>query len=146
MTRRRGKVKPEGRVGLPRVVLLAHLLGFWRFIRTENPWVGDSHSVYFRLFRYRLEFRKLAKHPPGVFGLASPQIESFVVFCRRISEVYPEYVIGFRALCNGPGLRRFEICPIHLHSSSFTLKKKKLIAKEKLDGLGGELVAHWRQR
>ncbi|MED6139685.1 hypothetical protein PIB30_086124, partial [Stylosanthes scabra] len=47
MTRRRGKVKPECRVGLPRVVLLAYLLGFWRFIRTENPWVGDSHSVCF---------------------------------------------------------------------------------------------------
>ncbi|MED6149230.1 hypothetical protein PIB30_060430, partial [Stylosanthes scabra] len=104
MTRRRGKVKPECRVGLPRVVLLAYLLGFWRFIRTENPWVGDSHSVYFRLFRYRFELGKLAKHSSGVFGLASPQIESSVVFCQRISEVCPEYVIGFRALCNGPGL------------------------------------------
>ncbi|MED6122331.1 hypothetical protein PIB30_038811 [Stylosanthes scabra] len=109
MTRRRGKVKPECQVGLPRVVLLAYLLGFWCFIHIENPWVGDSHSVYFRLFRYRFELGKLAKHSSGVFGLASPQIESSVVFCRRISEVCPEYVIGFRALCNGPGLRRFEI-------------------------------------
>ncbi|MED6113719.1 hypothetical protein PIB30_073457 [Stylosanthes scabra] len=105
----RGKVKPECRVGLPRVVLLAYLLEFWRFIRTENPWVGDSHSVYFRLFRYRFELGKLAKLPPGVFGLASPEIESSVVFCRRISEVCPEYVIGFRAFSNGPGLRRFEV-------------------------------------
>ncbi|MED6211373.1 hypothetical protein PIB30_073094 [Stylosanthes scabra] len=79
------------------------------FIRTENPWVGDSHSVYFRLFRYRFELGKLAKHSSGVFGLASPQIESSVVSCWRISEVCPEYVIGFRALCNGPGLRKFEV-------------------------------------
>ncbi|MED6149136.1 hypothetical protein PIB30_059585 [Stylosanthes scabra] len=103
MTRRRGKLKPEYRVGLPRVVLLAYLLGFWRFICTENPWVGDPHSVYFRLFRYRFERGKLAKHSSGVFSLASRQIESSVVFCRRISEVCPEYVRGFRALCNGPG-------------------------------------------
>ncbi|MED6200914.1 hypothetical protein PIB30_089983, partial [Stylosanthes scabra] len=34
--------------------------------------------------------------------------ESSVVFCRRISEVCPEYVVGFRALCNGLGLRRFQ--------------------------------------
>ncbi|MED6112435.1 hypothetical protein PIB30_061737 [Stylosanthes scabra] len=104
----REKVKPEFRAGLPRVVLLAYLLGFWRFIRAENPWVGDSHSVYFRLFRYRFELGKLAKHSPGVFGLASPQIESYPVFCRRISEVCPEYVLGFRTLCNEPGLRRFQ--------------------------------------
>ncbi|MED6151800.1 hypothetical protein PIB30_085882, partial [Stylosanthes scabra] len=50
------------------------------------------------LFRYRFELGKLAKHSSGVFGLASPQIESSVVFCRRISEVCPEYVIGFREL------------------------------------------------
>ncbi|MED6163124.1 hypothetical protein PIB30_076805 [Stylosanthes scabra] len=103
MTRRRGKGKPECRVGLPRVVLLAYLLGFWRFIRTENPWVGNSHSVY---FRYRFELGKLAKHSPGVFSLASPQIESSVVFFQRISEVCPEYVLGIRTLCNEPGLRR----------------------------------------
>ncbi|MED6127451.1 hypothetical protein PIB30_088271 [Stylosanthes scabra] len=107
MTQRRGRVKPECRVGLPRVVLLAYLLGFWCFICTENPWVGDSHSVYFRLFRYRFELGKLANHSSEVFGLASPQIESSVVSCRRISEVCPKYVLGFRTLCNEPGLRRF---------------------------------------
>ncbi|MED6140438.1 hypothetical protein PIB30_093221 [Stylosanthes scabra] len=79
MTRIRGKVKPECRVGLPRVVLLAYLLGFWRFIRIENPWVGDSHSVYFRLFRYRFELGKLAKRSSGMYGLASPKVESSVV-------------------------------------------------------------------
>ncbi|MED6189038.1 hypothetical protein PIB30_091676 [Stylosanthes scabra] len=117
MTQRRGKVKPECRVGLPRVVLLAYL-GFCRFIRTENPWVGDSHSVYFRLFRCRFELGKLARHSPGVFGLASPQIESRVVFSRRISEVCPEYVLGFRMLCNEPGLRRFK-------SSSFLVSLRE---------------------
>ncbi|MED6148117.1 hypothetical protein PIB30_050188 [Stylosanthes scabra] len=60
-------VKPERRVGLPPVVLLAYLLGFWRFIRTENLWVENSHSVYFRLFRCRFELGKLAKHPSGVW-------------------------------------------------------------------------------
>ncbi|MED6127686.1 hypothetical protein PIB30_090393 [Stylosanthes scabra] len=71
-------VKPECRVGLPRAVILAYLLGFWRFIRTENPWVGDSHSVYFRLFRYRFELGKLAKHPSGVwfsFSKASRRVD-----------------------------------------------------------------------
>ncbi|MED6152606.1 hypothetical protein PIB30_093598, partial [Stylosanthes scabra] len=108
MAQRRGMVKPEYRVGLPRVDLLAYLLGFWRFIRTENPWVGDSHFVYFRLFRYRFELGKLAKHSSGVYGLASPLFESWVESRRRISEVCPEYVIGFRMLCNEPGLRRLQ--------------------------------------
>ncbi|MED6226621.1 hypothetical protein PIB30_105627, partial [Stylosanthes scabra] len=41
---------------------------FWRFIRTENPWVGDSHSVYIiRLFRYRFKLGKLAKRSFGFF-------------------------------------------------------------------------------
>ncbi|MED6212429.1 hypothetical protein PIB30_083207 [Stylosanthes scabra] len=116
-------VKPECRVGLPRVVLLAYLLGFWRFIRTENPWVGDSHSVYFRLFKYRFELGKLAKYSSGVFSLASPQFESSVVFCRRISEVYPEYVLGFRMLCNEPGLRSFSFPPHH--PNQYHLLKKR---------------------
>ncbi|MED6177899.1 hypothetical protein PIB30_102488, partial [Stylosanthes scabra] len=38
---------------------------------------------------YRFELGKLAKHSSGMFGLASPQIESSVVSCRRISEVCP---------------------------------------------------------
>ncbi|MED6208753.1 hypothetical protein PIB30_048253 [Stylosanthes scabra] len=79
MKRRRGMVKPECRVGLPRVVPLAYLLGFWRFIRTENPWVGDSHSVYFRIFRYRFELGKSANHSSGMCVLASPLFESSVV-------------------------------------------------------------------
>ncbi|MED6201522.1 hypothetical protein PIB30_095918 [Stylosanthes scabra] len=112
-------VKTECRVGLPRVVLLAYLLGFWRFIRTENPWVGDSHSVYFRLFRCRFELGKLAKHSSGVYGLASPLFESCVIFSQRISEVCPEYVIGFRRLYSGPGLRRFQ------SSSSFLVSLRE---------------------
>ncbi|MED6194397.1 hypothetical protein PIB30_028150 [Stylosanthes scabra] len=41
---------------------LCDIAWFWRFIRTENPWVGDSHSVYiFRLFRYRFKLGKSAK-------------------------------------------------------------------------------------
>ncbi|MED6162603.1 hypothetical protein PIB30_072068 [Stylosanthes scabra] len=102
----RGKVKPECRVGLARVVLLAYLLGCWRFIRIENPWVGDSHSVYFRLFRCRFKLGKLAK---DFFRRVCPSFSEGLsrrLFCRRISEVYPDYVIGFRMLCNEPGLRR----------------------------------------
>ncbi|MED6181657.1 hypothetical protein PIB30_021249 [Stylosanthes scabra] len=41
---------------------------FWHFIRIENPWVGDSHSVYIiRLFRYRFKFGKSAKRSFGFF-------------------------------------------------------------------------------
>ncbi|MED6204179.1 hypothetical protein PIB30_006595 [Stylosanthes scabra] len=27
----------------------------WRFIRIENPWVGDSHSVYYQTFQVRFK-------------------------------------------------------------------------------------------
>ncbi|MED6194594.1 hypothetical protein PIB30_029972 [Stylosanthes scabra] len=41
---------------------------YWRFIRTENPWVGDSHSIYIiRLFRYMFKLGKLAKRSFGFF-------------------------------------------------------------------------------
>ncbi|MED6176375.1 hypothetical protein PIB30_087655 [Stylosanthes scabra] len=68
----------------------------------------ECHRVDITLFSYRFELGKLVKHSSGVFGLASPQIESSVVFCRRISEVCPEYVLGIRTLCNELGLRRFQ--------------------------------------
>ncbi|MED6221400.1 hypothetical protein PIB30_054302 [Stylosanthes scabra] len=34
----------------------------WRFIRTENPWVGDSHSVYYQTFQNKFKLGKLAKY------------------------------------------------------------------------------------
>ncbi|MED6115163.1 hypothetical protein PIB30_087576, partial [Stylosanthes scabra] len=66
---------------------------------------GFSFRI-FQAFQVHVRaWKDLAKHSSGVFGLASPQFESSVVFCRRISEVCPEYVLGFRTLCNEPGLR-----------------------------------------
>ncbi|MED6113313.1 hypothetical protein PIB30_069608 [Stylosanthes scabra] len=37
-------------------------LTVWRFIRTENPWVGVLTPYIIRLFRYRFELGKLAKY------------------------------------------------------------------------------------
>ncbi|MED6134357.1 hypothetical protein PIB30_036309 [Stylosanthes scabra] len=33
----------------------------WRFIRTENPWVGDSHSVYYQSFQLQVQAWKVGE-------------------------------------------------------------------------------------
>ncbi|MED6169980.1 hypothetical protein PIB30_026161 [Stylosanthes scabra] len=33
----------------------------WRFIRTENPWVGDSHSVYYQAFQVHVQAWKVGE-------------------------------------------------------------------------------------
>ncbi|MED6171720.1 hypothetical protein PIB30_043437, partial [Stylosanthes scabra] len=33
----------------------------WRFIRTENPWVGDSHSVYYQTFQVQVQAWKVGE-------------------------------------------------------------------------------------
>ncbi|MED6122106.1 hypothetical protein PIB30_036726 [Stylosanthes scabra] len=34
---------------------------FWRFIRTENPWVEDSHSVYISDFQVQVQAWKVGE-------------------------------------------------------------------------------------
>ncbi|MED6174449.1 hypothetical protein PIB30_069072 [Stylosanthes scabra] len=50
------------------------LKGGPRFISTENPWAGDSHYVYFRLFRCRF---KLGKWRSVVWSRLSGGLSSF---------------------------------------------------------------------
>ncbi|MED6111279.1 hypothetical protein PIB30_051049 [Stylosanthes scabra] len=33
----------------------------WHFIRTENPWVGDSHSVYYQTFQVQVQAWKVGE-------------------------------------------------------------------------------------
>ncbi|MED6205635.1 hypothetical protein PIB30_019574 [Stylosanthes scabra] len=33
----------------------------WRFIRTENPWVEDSHSVYYQTFQVQVQAWKVGE-------------------------------------------------------------------------------------
>ncbi|MED6226225.1 hypothetical protein PIB30_101467 [Stylosanthes scabra] len=69
---------------------------------------GFSLGIYFRLFRCRFELGKLAKHSfQHVWSSLSEDL-SRRLHCRIISEVCPEYMIGFRMLCNEPELRRFK--------------------------------------
>ncbi|MED6174602.1 hypothetical protein PIB30_070544 [Stylosanthes scabra] len=36
-------------------------LTVWRFIRTKNPWVGDSHSVYYQAFQVQVQAWKVGE-------------------------------------------------------------------------------------
>ncbi|MED6114056.1 hypothetical protein PIB30_076660 [Stylosanthes scabra] len=65
---------------------------------------GFSFRI-FQTFQVQVRAWKVGEAFLPVSGLASPQFESSVVCRRRISEVCPEYVIGFRRLYNGTGLR-----------------------------------------
>ncbi|MED6136732.1 hypothetical protein PIB30_058495, partial [Stylosanthes scabra] len=84
----RGRVKgPWGSAtdGCPALVLDRSGLDIitdrvWRFIRTENPWVGDSHSVYYQTFQVQVQAWKVGEvFLKTLKSLASPENESSAV-------------------------------------------------------------------
>ncbi|MED6176903.1 hypothetical protein PIB30_092796 [Stylosanthes scabra] len=50
----------------------------WRFIRTENPWVGDSHSVQYQTFQVHVRAWKVGEvSEKNVGRLVSPRVQVF---------------------------------------------------------------------
>ncbi|MED6115802.1 hypothetical protein PIB30_094206 [Stylosanthes scabra] len=50
----------------------------WRFIRTENPWVGDSHSVHYQTFQVQVRAWKVGVVSVKKVGrLVSPRVQVF---------------------------------------------------------------------
>ncbi|MED6198404.1 hypothetical protein PIB30_066015 [Stylosanthes scabra] len=53
----------------------------WRFIRIENPWVGDSHSVYYQAFQVQVQAWKVGEVIlKNSKCLISPEAESPAVY------------------------------------------------------------------
>ncbi|MED6124377.1 hypothetical protein PIB30_058404 [Stylosanthes scabra] len=73
----------------------------WRFIRTENPWVGDSHSVYYQTFQIQgLEFglgsgpklrrlKKRSQKPYQDYSFASPQVVPCIATLGSYDQEFP---------------------------------------------------------
>ncbi|MED6189121.1 hypothetical protein PIB30_092669, partial [Stylosanthes scabra] len=56
----------------------------WRFIRTENPWVGDSHSVHYQTFQVQVRTCKVGEvFVKKVRRLVSPRVQVFRCVMRR---------------------------------------------------------------
>ncbi|MED6109063.1 hypothetical protein PIB30_030148 [Stylosanthes scabra] len=60
----------------------------WCFIRTENPWVGDSHSVYYQTFQVQVRAWKVGEVlMMGLGRLVSPRVQVFRYVLRRTRSV-----------------------------------------------------------
>ncbi|MED6121925.1 hypothetical protein PIB30_034783, partial [Stylosanthes scabra] len=81
---------------------------FSRFIRTENPWVGDSHSVYIiRLFRCKFKLGKSAKCSSGFFESSISASSSLSLWLYGEVGVYIYYLDKGLYFTGEPKLRRF---------------------------------------
>ncbi|MED6124082.1 hypothetical protein PIB30_055740 [Stylosanthes scabra] len=62
----------------------------WRFIRTENPSVGDSHSVHYQTFQVQVRAWKVGEVSVKMVGrLVSPGVQ--VLRCQRQMEQMQQY-------------------------------------------------------
>ncbi|MED6186992.1 hypothetical protein PIB30_072133 [Stylosanthes scabra] len=107
----REKVKPKCQVGLPRVVLVAYLLGFWRFIHTENPWVGILTPYISGFSGEGSSLESWRSISSGVFGLASPKIEPSVVLSEKLVKFVQRCYTSQGCTSAWPGLMRPEPGP-----------------------------------
>ncbi|MED6145304.1 hypothetical protein PIB30_023886 [Stylosanthes scabra] len=56
----------------------------WRFIRSENPWVGGSHSVHYQTFQVQVRTWKVGEvFMKKVGRLVSPRVQVFRCVMRR---------------------------------------------------------------
>ncbi|MED6140760.1 hypothetical protein PIB30_096545 [Stylosanthes scabra] len=56
----------------------------WRFIRTENPWVGDSHSIHYQTFQVQVRAWKVGEVSVKKVGrLVSPRVQVFRCVMRK---------------------------------------------------------------
>ncbi|MED6135553.1 hypothetical protein PIB30_047623 [Stylosanthes scabra] len=72
-----------------------HASSGWRFICTENPWVGDSHSVHYQTFQVQVRNWKVGEvFVKKVGRLVSPRVQVFRCVMRRTRNSSYELEVG----------------------------------------------------